>query len=301
MPVERGPLTEGLFKIGTYEGSWSYTRCSEDHFIDQSISLSACHYLRSWAYTRLVSDAPGIASFTLTSCGPADVWIGGKHMHRQEHFSSTPISQPFSAPLKEGPNEIIIRFEMVSVGAFPFAIALQVNQENSQLKIQIPTLIKSIERRNQLEQSFESVYLDREVFAGDEHIVVHWPEDTGVSAYTLVRYKNLAGQIYGEAEVNGVPGDSLFLSIAEQNAPGPYRVHLTPLAWEFYEQDLRITKELALWNLGNSRFSETHYGTYEERRQEAFTYAARNEGSLYAEIAKMALGRWTTVENPVLL
>jgi len=301
MPVERGPLTEGLFNIGSYEGSWTYTHCGEDHFIDQSIILDSCHYLRSWAYTRLVNNAPGNASFTLTSCGPADVWIGGKHIHRQEHFSATPISVPFTAPLKEGTNEIVVRFETVSVGVHPLAIALQVNQPESQLKLQIPTLIKSIERRSQLEQTFEAVYLEREVFAGDEQIRLHWPEDTGVSAYTLVRFKNLAGQIYAEAEVNGVPGDSLFLGISEQNAPGPYVAHLMPLAWEFYEQDLRITKDLSLWCLGNARFSETPYGTYEERRQEAFAYAARNEGSLHAEIAKMALGRWNMIESPVLL
>ncbi len=33
-PVERGPLSEGTFKIGEYEGSWLYYPCREDHFVD---------------------------------------------------------------------------------------------------------------------------------------------------------------------------------------------------------------------------------------------------------------------------
>ena len=57
MPVERGPLNEGLFKIGTYEGSWIYTRCGDDHRVDLSTTLPVCHHLRSWAYTQLVAPA----------------------------------------------------------------------------------------------------------------------------------------------------------------------------------------------------------------------------------------------------
>ena len=32
-PVERGPLTEGLFQVGDYKGSWEYLACREDHLV----------------------------------------------------------------------------------------------------------------------------------------------------------------------------------------------------------------------------------------------------------------------------
>src|SRR5512147_1048321 len=51
-PVERGPLTEGLFQVGDYQGSWNYLACREDHLIDHSAVYDSPHYLRSWAYTQ---------------------------------------------------------------------------------------------------------------------------------------------------------------------------------------------------------------------------------------------------------
>ena len=33
-PVERGPLTKGLFKVGDYAGSWNYYACREDHLVE---------------------------------------------------------------------------------------------------------------------------------------------------------------------------------------------------------------------------------------------------------------------------
>jgi hypothetical protein len=86
MPVERGPLTEGVFKLGAYEGSWSYTRCGEDHLLDHSVKTPLCHFVRSWAYTRLVSPADRPVSFILTAVGPADVWLNGKPVYKAISF-----------------------------------------------------------------------------------------------------------------------------------------------------------------------------------------------------------------------
>ncbi|MBE0697319.1 MAG: hypothetical protein IH586_10380, partial [Anaerolineaceae bacterium] len=36
MPVERGKLSEGVFTIGSYQGSWSYCACQEDHLVNHS-------------------------------------------------------------------------------------------------------------------------------------------------------------------------------------------------------------------------------------------------------------------------
>jgi hypothetical protein len=57
MPVERGPLTEGVFQIGDYQGSWSYLRCEADHYVDLSATFPVRTELRAWAYTQVVSPA----------------------------------------------------------------------------------------------------------------------------------------------------------------------------------------------------------------------------------------------------
>jgi len=73
-----------------------------------------------------------------------------------------------------------------------------------------------------------------------------------------------------------------------------------PLAWEYYEHDLRITREMNLWSLGRNQYSANPYGTYEERRQEALISATQWTG-LFAEIAKMALNQWTAIETANIL
>src|SRR5690606_17947827 len=40
-PVERGPLYEGVFTIGEFQGEWSYYCCKEDHLVDLSSSFQA--------------------------------------------------------------------------------------------------------------------------------------------------------------------------------------------------------------------------------------------------------------------
>ena len=44
--------------------------------------------------------------------------------------------------------------------------------------------------------------------------------------------------------VDGTAGDQLFLQHPRQIPAGPYRIFMMPLAWEYYEHDLRITREI---------------------------------------------------------
>jgi len=128
-PVERGPLTEGLFQIGDYDGSWNYLACREDHLVEHSGSYAAPHYLRSWAYTQLNSKTAQEVSLILSSNGPADVWLNDRHVHRTETFCKpNPCSTPFKASLNQGVNRILVRFESMAMGTCAYSIALQVRQ-----------------------------------------------------------------------------------------------------------------------------------------------------------------------------
>ena len=317
-PVERGPLTEGVFSIGDYTGSWSYFSCGEDHFVDQSAIYPTCHYLRSWAYSQAISEAAQEVLLALTTYGPADVWLNGRHVHRQEHFCDQhPASMSFKVRLEAGTNEILVRFEGVAIREGPHAMALQVCQFNDRqlsqgknaepflpatgVHISIPTLIESISRRNEFEQVYAAVYVDRDVFERDDLIKLRWPDDLEKSSVATVRLQTPAGQIYAEADVDGTAGDQLFLNYPHHIPQGPYRILVMPRAWEYYERNMRITREISLWSLGNNRYSESPYGTYQERRQEALASAAQRGGTVFSEMAKMALGQWSVVEVGVLL
>jgi hypothetical protein len=304
-PVERGPLSEGLFKIGEYQGSWEYYACREDHFVDHSISYPAFLYLRSWAYVQIECDRCQEASLVLTCCGPADVWLNGEPVHREEQVQDQPMhGGAFPVKFNEGENAILVRFEQVAAGNFPDVMALQVLPDGTPpsagMRVRLPTLIPAIERRNKLEHSFEAVYVEKDIFAAQDKITVHWPESLQEPTATDVVFQTPSGLTYGQAEVNGTPGDSVFLSDAYQVEEGFYRVHLMPRAWEFYEKDNRFTKDIYVWGMGTNHFSAGPYATYAQRREEALTVASQREKDVFAEIARMALGQWDKLDAKIL-
>jgi hypothetical protein len=297
LPVERDILV-----VGGAELTWDYARCLDDHFIDLSDFYPACHYLRSWAYARLVSLASQEVTFILTTNGPADVWLNGQHIHRQEHLHhQIPHSVSFPAPLQDGHNEILVRFEEVAVRECPYALALQIvglpsDDASDEARVLLPVPVEAVARRQTLERVFEAAYLDRNVFVGNEHVIVRWPDDLAASADVMVRFQRPSGRIYAEAHVTGKAGDHAFLGRPFEVPEGPYQAILMPRPREYYERNMRIRREIAgLWAL-KSPYSQTPYGTYQERRLEALNDAARRQDNVFAEIAKMELGRWSEVK-----
>lgn len=319
-PVERGPLDKGLFQVGDYAGSWNYYACHEDHLVDHSRVYTRPHYLRSWAYTQLSSKVAQEVQFVLTSFGPVDIWLNGQHVHHQQHFADwQTYSSSFKVSLVKGNNKIIVRFEGIAINEGLQAMALQVCKVSNEQRINhlepypakvgthvtIPTLIQTITRRNTFERVSATAYLLQDVYEGETPIYLHWPADLEVSSYTTVRLIAASGQFYAEADVDGIPGDKVFLGYPLQVPEGPFRIMMMPRPWEFYEKNTRITREIPLWNLSKHRYSSSPYGTYAERRQEALVSAASASGtpltSLYAEIAKMVLNQWKAVNKEYIL
>ena len=310
LPVERGSVTDGVFTIGDYTGSWDYYACQEDHWIDQTDHYPFYTYLRSWAYAHIYSKADQPAILQIFTFGPLDVWIDGEHLFRQDHFadqptSGKPLKIALQVTLQKGINKLLLRFENVAVGDCIHAVSVQVLKPETQtepagVQVRIPTLIKTIGRRNLLERVFKNLYLDQDVYSQDQSINLHWPTSQKEEfAYAAVRLVHASNRIYAEAEVDGTPGDQLFLGFPAQIPGGLYHVNLSPKFWELYEQGFRLFHRIPLWNLSWRRSSEVEYGTIDSRKQEALKYAARSEqqGGIYREIALMALGEWEQIES----
>lgn len=304
LPVERGPLSEGVFRVGDYEAAWSYLRCREDHLVDHTAHSRPGHYLRSWAYIQLVSDGPQSVTFRLATHGPADLWLNGEHTFRHEGFAdSHPCCRNVEVPLREGPNEVLVRFEQVAAAGSCHAMALQVCRppEGPGLSLRLPTTIPDVDKRRRIERVLEAARIDRDVYGSDDVVAVRWPEDLTYAADATARLQADSGRIYAEAHLRASGGECARLRHAHEIPAGAYRLILMPRPDEYYEQDMRIRRELRLWVAGNSPYSEAPYGTFAERRQEALVAAARCRGELYADIARMALGQWADVEpEPIL-
>ena len=204
--VEQGPLSEGLYKVGKQQGAWVYYRCREDHLVDLSRVYESRQYVRAWATTELVSRAAQTATFRLTTFGPADVWVNGKNVCRVADFSGQPGGLTFNADLAEGVNTLLVRLEGVASPQCTLAMSLRaLRAETGGLSLQIPTLIPSLDRRNQLEMINEGIYLDRDVYASDTPIFLCWPEGTQKMTYQDARLQTLTGSIYAHAEDVGKP------------------------------------------------------------------------------------------------
>jgi hypothetical protein len=299
--VTQAPVQDEPFPVGEAQLAWKYFRCDDDHFVDCTAFYHICHYLRAWAYSRVVSPAVQEVTCILTTNGPADVWLNGKHIHRQEHFyHQIPHSVSFQARLAEGPNEFLVRLEEVAARECPYVMALRLLGVPPEAFVTIPTANESLARRETIEKFIEAAYLDRDVYVWDDEITVYWPQDMATTADLTVRLQQPAGWIYAEA-IPTVAAGRRALRIPPYTLPeSPFQVVLMPTPREYYEANLRLERKIALTAMHN-KYSQSDYSTFNERRVEALTDAARREQNVFSEIAKMALGYWADVKTDVIL
>lgn len=300
------PVERDTFTVGETTLTWQYVRCRDDHFVDQTAFYHTCHYLRSWAYAQVVVPATQEVTCILTTNGPADLWLNGVHIHRQEHFHhQIPHSVTLApATLREGRNEILVRFEEVAVRECPYAMALQIVERSSgsalgETPVLLPTRDGHVERRQMLQRVIEAAYVDRDVYTRNDEVVVRWPDAMEESASLTVRIQKPPARIFGEAWPVAKAGASAGVVKGFQVLEGSYRLLLMPRPEEYYLQNVRVQREIPLWVLKNP-YSQMPYGTYEQRRREALEDAAGREDHVFCEIAKVELGKWAELKTAVI-
>jgi hypothetical protein len=302
--IHQSPVDFEKFLVNGTELRWNYARCREDHFVDLTGFYHTCHYLRAWAYAEVVMPSAQEATFVLTTNGPADVWLNGQHVHRQEHFHRQfPHSVSFEAALQEGKTELLVRMEEVATRDCPFAMALRIvdlSDDAEKAEVLVPIPVEDAARRQTLETVFEAAYLEQDVYVYDEKISVHWPDEMDTSASLMIRIQSPEGRVYSESMRIGAAGNQFNLGTAYQFQEAFYQTVLMPRPEEYYEGNMRITRSIPVWTARN-RYSREPYGTFTERRVEALYDAAWRGGGVYSEIAKMAIGRWQDVKVDVIL
>ncbi|MEA1904681.1 MAG: hypothetical protein U9M97_02220, partial [Candidatus Hadarchaeota archaeon] len=279
MPVEPGPLAKATFAVGDYKSTWSYVRCLHDHFLDLSAYYRSCRYLRAWAYAQLELPTAQEVELTLTTNGPADVWLNEDHVHRHEHFCQYPRSVSFEAPFVKGRNEILVRFENVALRdcSYSMALHLELAEADGEATVLLPTAIEDVERRNALECFFEAAYLEQSVYRRKEEIAVRWPDHLqGNLANMTTRLQTPSGRIYIEAPIDTIEANRN-LGPAYRFPENKYNLILMPETEEYYRKNIRIRRKLDLWGLDNNDYSDKPYDTFQERRVEALLRAARCE------------------------
>ena len=305
--LDSTPAEYAQFKSGEFTGEWNYDRTKDDHFVDVSAFYHLPHYLRAWAYTEIASPSEQEINFTLTTNGPADLWINDQHVHRQEHFyHQEPNRVKFTGLLSAGVNRLLVRMEEVAARECPFLMALHMEgfqpEAGRQDKVvRIPTTAPDLLHRLRLELLFEASYLKQDVYGRDDPITVHLPDGPALLNQFNMRLQTAQGQIYAEAfHYKHLTDPFVQLSHPYEIPDGDYQVLMMPGPQDYYERGIRVVRKYNFYSTSN-RFSTQPYGTYEERRHEALLDAARREDNLFAEIAKMELGYWQDVDQNVIL
>jgi len=323
--VHEQPVEYAKFMSGEAELRWRYYRCQEDHQVDHSAVYASLYHLRSWAYAQVVAPAAQGVTFVLATFGPADVWVNGQHVHRQELASRlNPIPVSFDVELAQGPNEVLVRFEQVAVRDSPHAISLRVlglpasaplpseqildrraaftpktGQESwDQAQVLLPIESAYTLRFQMLERVFEQAIVERRVHYKGDNIILRWPDDLEARAQYHGQIQDSQEHIYLEMLPEAQPGETVDLGYPSPSRlwERAYDVVLRPRPEEWYDYKLHYEWRIPIQVL-DTEYSEELYGTYAQRRAEALQYAVARGADVYAEIAKMELGRWEDLDG----
>ena len=177
--IQGDPVERKTIAIDDQELRWAYTRCLDDHFVDLSTFHHTWTYLRAWAYTKLDLFDAAEVTFVLTTNGPADVWINGQHVHRQEHFHhQDPKSVAFVASLVEGENELLVRFEEVAARECPYVMALRLQglddaADAADVEVRVPSATERTVRHVLLEEVLQQSALETETAFKGRQVNLH--------------------------------------------------------------------------------------------------------------------------------
>jgi hypothetical protein len=300
--VEPQEMTE--VEVGGEQVSWRYLRCLDDHLIDLSATYPLWKYLSAWAYTVVKLPVDQTAAFVVTANGPVDVWVNGAHVHRQDGFSTSELTSARAAvALHAGENQIMLRFEMLGVGACPFSLALRVvdlaEEAERDAQVLVPTEARFPRRHEIVEETFEKAYLEEVVNHRGAHFNLRWAEDKGYTMKYAYQVQDKEGLCYVEGHWETDHEKPYDAGHTFRLNERPLYVVLRPILIEYFEHNLRYEKKLPIYVIDNE-YATTPSGSLGERNREALEDAVKHN-SLFAEAAKLKLGRWDDFKPDVVL
>jgi hypothetical protein len=298
------PIDRGKAGIDGDQLTWNYVRCREDHFVDVSNFYPAWQKLHTWAYAKISSPSSMPVTFVLSTCGPADIWLNGNHIHRQENYPPNLLSTRIQASLDQD-NELLVRFEQVAVRECVNVMALQIvdlpsKEVEKGISIRIPTKARYPLRHQALEQILEKAYLEEVVNHRGAHFNLCFAEDLKEVITFDYKITDSLNYVYVEGTWRTNPTEPADVGHTFRLKERPYFVSLMAPLKEYFEHDLRYTRNLPIHVLDDA-YSNTPYKDLAGRRQEALESATKYETNLFAEIAKIELEKWSELNSKLIM
>jgi hypothetical protein len=274
--------------------AWQYVRCRDDHQVDLSIFFHTCHHLVSYAYAAL-EVAGGPVQVVLDSNGPADLWVNGAHAGRHEQIGlQDPARAVFPVLLRAGRNDLLVRFEAVATRACPYTLSLRLpGLAPEAAHVHLSAAPGDLARRQQFEALVEAAYCPQRLYRDRTPIVLRWAGAEAVEGTLVVRLLDAAGQTRAERHVPAATEGAVVLAASDTLADGLYRVVIAPAEASPVRRELTI-------RVFRGEHAEQPVGTLAVRRREALEHAAGQRGDIFADIARVALGRWDDLDRDTI-
>ncbi|MDE0633154.1 MAG: hypothetical protein OXH73_16740 [Caldilineaceae bacterium] len=175
--------------------------------------------------------------------------------------------------------------------------AYQTNSETVSPASDPPDNSAKLAARVQLFESFfEQLYLEKDVYAYEDKIVLRWPRKLEAPADYNARLQLSSGRIYAESEGREGDNGDRTLASAVSIPDGEYELVLMPSPSEYYIRGVRVQRKIPL-SVVRSDYRTAPYGAYVERQIELLRHAVSGDDGLYSEIAKMTLGWWNRLNS----
>jgi hypothetical protein len=307
-------VTDAPVDLAPFQGRkdvvWHYHRCGEDHLVDFTDHQPDFTFLRAWAYAQVMLPAAQEVELSLTTYGPADVWVNGQHAGRVEHAGlQRPRSVTLPAAFQAGSNAVLVRFEAAGVGEVPYVLALRLaGAVDAQVRLPANIEPDLLPKRQELETLAYAGTLDRYVYGyldGDrydknEPLELRFPADLALSGELTFRLQSPQADIFQERTPKVSAGTVVPLARTFPMRAGPHHLAITPTANDYFVKQLRFERK-ELFHVVRTPYTVKAGATLKARRQEALEdAAARRGGSLYTELARLALGRMDKLDAKVL-
>jgi hypothetical protein len=270
---------------------WQVEHCQPDHLIEWSGFLPVSTHRRGWAFAQIESPVAQRVTLQCAATAPVSLWLNGAMILSDAGVEHQPPTLAVNADLQPGSNRILVRVERVGMGHLALSLALRILADD-EIRVQIPTVTQQTEKRQALEEIFAATYLDRAVYNQGEAVRLITPGHIQNGDPVTLRLQKPTGAIHAETTAPLQRGAVIECARAVQLPTGPMQAVLMPPAGEFYDHKFRARHRLAFWVAPSSRSSTA---SYDDRLVEAVKIAARGN-DVYAEMAKMRLGWWSSVK-----
>lgn len=297
LPPLENIADRATMRVGEFEGRWRYFRCLEDHRVDVAHQSATVAEGFLWAYTHLEFPRGGEGALTIYSDVPVTAWWNGQLLGRVD--PSVRGGARISMRLEQS-NDLLIQMEWVSSGVYAHAMAVRLTSESSEENIpegiiRLKTQAKYPKRQQMLEEAFEKAYLESPISYRGTRVHLGWAEDAPADLRFAYQIQDAEERIYVEGSAEIHPEEKVDIGHPIRIFERPYRVVLRAPNREYYDMGLRYQAEIPLYILDNA-YSDAPKGDYFTRRKEALEDAARRSPHLFAEIARLELGRGNEVD-----